>query len=117
MDVRNIGDAMIFVDENIDPNIFGYKRKKERPLKINIHNKKERKINNLRLYFDVCNYFEVYPSYEVIDIEMVRPGYDRNYLIKPNVLDRYDWQPKYNLSETMPEIFDWYHKRYEEYHI
>ena len=117
MDVKNIGDALIFIDEQMEPNVFAYKRKKERPLKINIHNKKEKKINNLRLYFDVCNYFESYPIYEIIDVEMVRPGYDRNYLIKPNVLDKHGWKPKYNLKETMPEIFDWYHKRYEEYHI
>lgn len=117
MDVRNIADAMMFIDSKIEPNQFSYKRKKERPLKINIHNKKERKINNLRLYFDVCNYFEVYPSYEIVDIEMIRPGYDRNYMIKPNVLDRYGWSAPYNLKETMPEIFNWYHKKHEEYHI
>lgn len=117
MDVRNIGDAFIFIDEKIEPNVFSYKKRKEKPLKINIHNKKERKQNNLRLYFDVCNYFEMYPMYEVIDIEKARPGYDRNYLIKPNVLDRYGWEPKYNLKETMPEILDWYHKKHEEYHI
>ena len=117
MNVKNIADAFIFIDENIKPNVFEYKKIKEKPTKINIHNKNEKKISNIQLYRMICDYFEIYPSYDIVDIDMIRPGYDRSYNIKAKTLEQLGWKAPYSIESEMENILNWYHKKHEEYHI
>lgn len=119
MDVRNIADAFVFIDENINPNNFSYQNKKEKPLKINIIDEREKKISNINIARKISTILDKHFSFnlkEMTDSE-IRPGYDRMYKIKGNVLKEMGWEPKYHTKDSLEEITKWYRTKYSEYEI
>lgn len=117
IDVRNVADALIFIEENIEPIKFTYKNKKEKPLKINITNEKEKPINNYLMARTIASILEKDADYSFIEVDKIRPGYDRGYLIKDKTLKSMGWKPKYHLKDSLKEIVNWYKNKYMEYEI
>ena len=119
MDVRNIADAFIFIDENIEQNNFLYQNRKEKPLKINIVDEREKKISNINMTRKISLILDKHFNYNLKEIteSEIRPGYDRMYKIKGNFLKKMGWQPKYQTKDSLEEIINWYRKKYSEYEI
>jgi dTDP-glucose 4,6-dehydratase len=117
MDVKNLGDAFIFIDDHIEPKIFKYTNKKERPIKLNVVNEQEKKITNIDMVRFVSNIIDRDFSYNVIKTNKKRPGYDRFYKINGKTLKQYGWQPKYYLKDELKNIVDFYKEKHGEYSI
>jgi dTDP-glucose 4,6-dehydratase len=117
MDVRNLGDAFIFIDENIEPKLFHYSNKKEKPLKINVVNEEEKKTSNIDMIRYISNIIDKDFSINVIETDEIRPGYDRFYKINGKTLKKYGWKPKYHLKNEFKNIVNSYKEKHGEYSI
>jgi dTDP-glucose 4,6-dehydratase len=117
MDVRNLADAFIFINENIEPKIFSYNNKKEKPIKINIVNEKEKKISNIDMIRQISDIIQKDYMINIIDTKEKRPGYDRFYKINGKTLKKHGWEPKYHLKNEFKNIINSYKEKHGEYAI
>jgi dTDP-glucose 4,6-dehydratase len=106
LDCRNLSDALIYIDQKIDPILYQKKDHLEVPLKFNVSG--DESINNLdliRKIADIMN-VSVYPV-DIIDDSKVRPGYDRKYGINDAILRSLGWIPPFSFEEGLKHLVDW----------
>jgi dTDP-glucose 4,6-dehydratase len=106
LDCRNLSDALIFIDQKINPVFYEKKNELENPTKFNIAG--DESINNLDLIKKIADIMKisVYPI-DTIDDSKVRPGYDRNYGLDDSLLRSLGWNPPFSFEEGLKNLVDW----------
>jgi dTDP-glucose 4,6-dehydratase len=106
LDCRNLSDALIFIDNKIDPVFYEKKDFLETPLKFNVAGNDS--IDNLELIKKIANIMNinVYPV-DTIDDSKVRPGYDRKYGINDALLRSLGWIPPFSFEEGLKRLVNW----------
>ena len=106
LDCRNLSDALIYIDQKIDPIPYQKKEQLEIPLKFHISGNEP--ISNLELIKKIADIMDikVYPV-DIIDDSKVRPGYDRNYGLSDALLKSKGWIPPFSFEEGLKNLVDW----------
>lgn len=106
LDCRNLSDALIFIDQKINPIFYEKQQQLELPLKFNVAGNEP--INNLDLIKKIAGIMKinVYPV-DIIDDSKVRPGYDRNYGLNDSLLRSKGWIPPFSFEEGLSSLVDW----------
>jgi len=106
LDCRNLSDAIIYIDQKIDPILYEKKEQLEVPLKFNVAG--DESINNLDLIKKISNIMniKVYPV-DILDDSKIRPGYDRNYGLNDAFLKSKGWIPPFSFEEGLKNLVNW----------
>ena len=106
LDCRNLSDALIFINEKVDPVLYEKKDHLEVPVKFNVAGNES--INNLDLIQKIADIMKinVYPV-DTVDDSKVRPGYDRNYGLDDSLLRSLGWIPPFSFEEGLKNLVDW----------
>jgi dTDP-glucose 4,6-dehydratase len=106
LDCRNLSDALIFIDQKINPVFYEKKNELETPIKFNVAGNES--INNLDLIKKIADIMKisVYPI-DTIDDSKVRPGYERNYGLDDSLLRSLGWNPPFSFEEGLKNLVDW----------
>ena len=106
LDCRNLSNALIHIDQKIDPILYQKKEELETPLKFHVAGNES--ISNLDLIKKIADIMKinVYPV-DIIDDSKVRPGYDRNYGLDDSLLRSLGWIPPFSFEEGLKHLVDW----------
>ena len=102
---RNQANALLYIVQNVEPQMYTDKGGIDRPHRFNIVGDVE--MDNLQLAQKVAELMQKPLKYEFVDHHATRPGHDRRYALDGTKLKEHGWKAPKGFEESLDKYIEW----------